>query len=312
MMMMTMMMIRAALTTLVLQHLCFLELHIVAAFSVGHCHINIDRICYSLSSTSTSTSNTSRRQRQRQRQRYVYSTTSVTMSTEESNHNNNNNPRGVERVSICMGELCKCQEEGNNADAIMDTLLTTKLDGLPLPFIVEDAPCLGACGQGSMVSIDYEDGDFALVTGLQETMDAIGMDIEMNGRHEAEAKAEEIMMEEDVIVNELVNAAVLEMEGELVDNNMIMDSSSTDDDEEVINTTAEKEELRDEATVSKTLDDGTGTGAATTQIIAQQVEKEHGAVGRMRNEALQDTERVNPWVNMAMYIGKKVKDSVVG
>ena len=73
-------------------------------------------------------------------------------------------------MSICMGELCKCQEEGNNAESIM-----ADLESRNLPFSVEDAPCLGACGVGAMVSIEYENGDYNLVTGLEETLSAIGL-----------------------------------------------------------------------------------------------------------------------------------------
>ena len=68
-------------------------------------------------------------------------------------------------VSVCTAELCCCQEEGLGGDEILEDLLSRNL-----PYPIEEAPCLGACGGGAMVAIDFEDGGYALVAGIDETL----------------------------------------------------------------------------------------------------------------------------------------------
>ena len=45
------------------------------------------------------------------------------------------------QVSVCTAELCKCQEDGQGADDILQDLLSRDLS-----YPVDEAPCLGACG----------------------------------------------------------------------------------------------------------------------------------------------------------------------
>lgn len=45
-------------------------------------------------------------------------------------------------VNICTAELCKCQEDGVGAEDILQDLLSRDL-----PYPIDEAPCLGACGK---------------------------------------------------------------------------------------------------------------------------------------------------------------------
>ncbi len=179
------------------------------------------------------------------------------------------NPRGVDRVSICHGELCKCQEE-ENAETIMNDLISRDL-----PYVVEDAPCLGACGVGAMVSIEYEDGGYDLVTGLQETHIAVGiLSSPTSSKPPVPAIADpvlEIQQKADFISN---------------------------DEDEII-------EESQPITMATSLD---------SQPIKDSAKEDHGAVQRMRDQAkaAKNEEKPNPWVNMALYLAKKAQESVTG
>jgi len=74
-------------------------------------------------------------------------------------------------VSVCTAELCCCQEDGIwGGQEILNDLLSRNL-----PYPVDAAPCLGACGGGAMVAIDFEDGSSALVSGIDETLMELGL-----------------------------------------------------------------------------------------------------------------------------------------
>jgi hypothetical protein len=215
----------------------------------------------------------------------------------------NLNPCGVDRVSICFGELCKCQEE-ENAESIMNDLLARDL-----PYVVEDAPCLGACGVGSMVSIEYEDGGYDLVTGLQETHDAVGI---VSSTIPSEPSPDNIP----------AAAAAIEQEGRVGEH---LNSISRPLDDKALDASTSLEEI----TQTKKNLDGSEAGddtivlkstppftEATTNIVKPETvckEEDHGAVQRMRDEAKAANEEIpNPWMNMALYLAKKAKESVVG
>jgi len=88
------------------------------------------------------------------------STTTVAMvATEE-----------VSRVAVCTGHLCECQEEGGNGSDILQ-----KLKDLNMDCDVDDAPCLGCCGMGAMVWIEYKDGSDQIVAGMEETIEGLGL-----------------------------------------------------------------------------------------------------------------------------------------
>ena len=214
-----------------------------------------------------------------------------------SSTDTNLNPCGVDRVSICFGELCKCQEE-ENAESIMNDLLSRDL-----PYVVEDAPCLGACGVGSMVSIEYEDGGYDLVTGLQETHDAIGI-------------VSSTIPSEPSPDNTPAAAAANEQEGRVGEQPLdgkALDVSTSFEDITQTKSNSDVSEAGDDTIVLKTTSPFT---EATPTIVKQEAvckEEDHGAVQRMRDEAKAANEEIpNPWMNMALYLAKKAKESVVG
>eukprot|EP00980_Cylindrotheca_fusiformis_P030399 scaffold24765_cov103-Cylindrotheca_fusiformis.AAC.1 len=95
------------------------------------------------------------------------------------------NAVGVTTVSICTAELCRCQEEeGMGAEDILKDLQSRDLN-----YPINEAPCLGACGGGAMVAIDFEDGSCALVTGLDETLRELGLRNSDSGKRHEEAKS---------------------------------------------------------------------------------------------------------------------------
>lgn len=184
----------------------------------------------------------------------------------------NNNPLKVDRVTICMGELCKCQDE--NADMIMESLVS-KGD---LPFQIEDSPCLGACGVGAMVSIEYEDGSYNLVTGLQETLKATGL----SGRIDA------------------------------IENSISQDMTSTSDQinqDDKISFNQMNSDDTNIVTSVPNLDGDSSDKVNDTFISAGDEDNmEHEAVKRMRDEARESNEEVlNPWVNLALYLFNKAR-----
>lgn len=81
----------------------------------------------------------------------------------------------VARISVCAGELCQCQGEefeytGGASDAVIK-----ELKQLGLPFPIEDVGCLGACGMGTMIAIDFENGDSIMTDGLESTYSELGI-----------------------------------------------------------------------------------------------------------------------------------------
>jgi len=87
------------------------------------------------------------------------------------------NTANVKRISVCTEELCQCQGEGYESGGAADATLET-LNSLDLSFPIDDVGCLGACGMGSMVAIDYQNGDSILVDGLQSTLVELGIEQE--------------------------------------------------------------------------------------------------------------------------------------
>ncbi len=81
----------------------------------------------------------------------------------------------VARISVCAGELCQCQGEefeytGGASDAAIN-----ELEQLNLPFPIEEVGCLGACGMGTMIAIDFENGDSIMTDGLDSTYSELGI-----------------------------------------------------------------------------------------------------------------------------------------
>jgi len=231
------------------------------------------------------------------------SNTGTTNISNNNNNNNNNqkNPRGVDRVSVCLGELCKCQEE--SSELILQDLLSRNL-----PYVVEDAPCLGACGIGAMVSIEYQDGGYDLVTGRLETFQAVGIDIEIENAANANANASA-----NANANDRVDQDNLEKEA------FAQTRSITSLPSDVIVPTQSLSKETSQATArintdinisdldSDEPDNDTSAGAGAV------VRDDHGAVKRMREEAKssKNDEITNPWINMALYLANKAKDGIL-
>mmetsp|Transcript_23904 Transcript_23904/g.57650 ORF Transcript_23904/g.57650 Transcript_23904/m.57650 type:complete len:255 (-) Transcript_23904:131-895(-) len=81
----------------------------------------------------------------------------------------------VSRISVCAGELCQCQGEqyeytGGATDAAIE-----ELQSLGLSFPVDEVGCMGACGLGTMIAIDYENGDSIMTDGLESTLLELGL-----------------------------------------------------------------------------------------------------------------------------------------
>lgn len=173
----------------------------------------------------------------------------------------------VEHVTICMGELCKCQEESSNL--IMNTL---KSSG-ELPFSIEESQCLGACGVGAMVSIEYDDGSYSLVTGLQETLEVVGLrNTLLNTPRYGTSKDE----------RSLTVISVSENDSEtFISSDYVIPLEST-------NSKAEKNSGSD--------------------MSIKEDDFHHDAIKRMREEARKSNDQ-NPWMNMALYLINKVTAS---
>eukprot|EP00579_Thalassiosira_antarctica_P013251 CAMPEP_0201940382 /NCGR_PEP_ID=MMETSP0903-20130614/45137_1 /ASSEMBLY_ACC=CAM_ASM_000552 /TAXON_ID=420261 /ORGANISM="Thalassiosira antarctica, Strain CCMP982" /LENGTH=232 /DNA_ID=CAMNT_0048482181 /DNA_START=60 /DNA_END=754 /DNA_ORIENTATION=- len=97
----------------------------------------------------------------------------VTLATDDKVQVNTEIP--VQRISVCAGELCQCQGEqyeytGGASDAAIE-----ELQSLGLPFPVDEVGCLGACGMGTMIAIDYENGDSIMTDGLVSTLVELGI-----------------------------------------------------------------------------------------------------------------------------------------
>ena len=220
------------------------------------------------------------------------------------------NPLNVDRVSVCMGELCKCQEE--NAETILSNLLSRDL-----PYTVEDSPCLGACGIGAMVSIEYEDGDYALVMGLQETLHAVGIVSDVR------AGAGDVTTSTTMDIGE-------EIHDELLRGNTVVDSGgntsmskSATTQAGVVSPIVKDAEVNKPVTIANadgimnqpnSINDASNLDSGNERMIQTvAIVEDHGAVDRMRAESAKaENERSNPWVNMAVYLAQKAKDSILG
>lgn len=125
-----------------------------SGFSPAHTHVRIATQAYSTAATATSSS---------------------TVASEEEIVVKTNVP--VARISVCAGELCQCQGEefeytGGASDAAIN-----ELEQLNLPFPIEEVGCLGACGMGTMIAIDFENGDSVMTDGLDSTYSELGISV---------------------------------------------------------------------------------------------------------------------------------------
>ena len=77
----------------------------------------------------------------------------------------------VSRVLVCTSDLCRCQEdERGGAMTVLSELLARDL-----PYPVEESACLGSCGIGSVVSVEFSDGKDIIAYGMDETLAELGL-----------------------------------------------------------------------------------------------------------------------------------------
>ncbi|KAL3817567.1 hypothetical protein ACHAXA_010586 [Cyclostephanos tholiformis] len=98
-----------------------------------------------------------------------------TLSPPANAHVRINTEVPVIRISVCAGELCQCQGEkyevtGGAADAAIKAL-----QSFDFSFPVDEVGCMGACGMGTMIAIDYENGDSIMTDGLESTLKELGI-----------------------------------------------------------------------------------------------------------------------------------------
>jgi hypothetical protein len=74
----------------------------------------------------------------------------------------------ISRVLVCTGRPCQRQQGGGTE------LLNALRKAAPQPELLEASPCLGGCGQGGLVCIEYADGCEETIVGLQPTLTKLG------------------------------------------------------------------------------------------------------------------------------------------
>lgn len=177
-------------------------------------------------------------------------------------------------VSVCTAELCCCQEEGMGGDEIFANLLERNL-----PYEVDEAPCLGACGGGAMVAIDFDDGSYGLVAGMEEVLMELGL----------EDSLESNPLEPTATVDN--TDAVSPVTTSAPEPAMLNEISST----EAIAVVETKQVVPENPTVQSSL-------PAKPKNPTVQSSSLNDVRERMRAEAAKDEEVVNPWFNAASYL----------
>jgi hypothetical protein len=198
----------------------------------------------------------------------------------------------VSTVSVCTAELCRCQEEGFGADDILSNLLS-----LDLPYPIDEAPCLGACGAGAMVAIDFEDGTCALVSGLEETLFELGLVGQTVPDGTPASSLDEVETVEDTAPVAVESITAIDVVVDLAASRTIgeIDLAPT--------TTIVEIELPAEP--AKTLSTPPPPPPAATK-------KFEDARDRMRAEAAKDDQQNNPWFNAAAYLAEKAREKILG
>lgn len=190
----------------------------------------------------------------------------------------------VSRISVCAGELCQCQGEqyeytGGAADAAIE-----ELQSLDLPFPVDEVGCMGACGMGTMIAIDFENGDSIMTDGLDSTLLELGI--------ERQQQLTAVSASTITDINEYANEdAISGNEEAVVSNDDVVVSMSTT--------------IKEEETIAKP--------TIKTNKVQQETKKPRELADvrdRMRQEAAEEVE--NPWINMASYLAKKATEKMFG
>jgi hypothetical protein len=189
-------------------------------------------------------------------------------------------------VSVCTAELCCCQDDDLGGDEILAELLSRNL-----PFDVDEAHCLGACGVGAMIAIDFEDGTSALVTGLQETLFELGLSDDQAVEpaiYSTEPVALESTLDPPVASNNLKAGEVAIL--------------SSNEETTILSP-------KPPATLEEITDSSKSKRMKKNKTSSELVDVRE----RMRAEASKkDEENVNPWLNVASYLAGKAAQQVFG
>ena len=199
-------------------------------------------------------------------------------------------------VSVCTAELCQCQgdeyADGGAADALIANLIARQL-----PFPVEGSGCLGACGMGTTVAIDYNDGTASLVAGLDQTLTELGI-------------SRIVVQDESSITTN--NADVLSLSTAVPNSGIPAVSVVPADMNAPIFTSNDRAQGQQQQQQPAELiaDSVVPKKAAGTPKLAS-------AIVRMRAEAAKETASAdrpttNPWANMAGYLAKKAAGKLFG
>ena len=205
-------------------------------------------------------------------------------------------------VSVCTAELCCCQEDSLGGDEIFKNL-----ESRGLPYAVEEAPCLGACGGGAMVAIDFEDGSYALVSGMEETLQELGL--ESLAASDESSKVDE----ESNTVNVAEISPVVESKSEPTTKEEIIATSFSDksiDVAEPVNDDGKDLAAATEAIEKPVLEVKIESTPPPTPPVETATEKFGDVRDRMREETAKDEEAPNPWLTAASYLAKKAGEKI--
>jgi hypothetical protein len=202
-------------------------------------------------------------------------------------------------VSVCTADLCCCQEEGLGGDQIF-----ADLQARDLPYPIDEAPCLGACGGGAMVAIDFDDGSFALVAGIEETLAELGIS-------ESTPATTSSVETEPALLVEINESKFSALETPLVAPlaNTPRENVVTPTGDEVVAPATEKgiapitsvEDIKESAAPVRS-----ARYSPPSQNLVDVRE-------RMRAEASKyDDEPANPWLNTASYLAGKAAEKLFG
>lgn len=197
-------------------------------------------------------------------------------------------------VNVCTAELCCCQEDGVGGDEILEHL---KAQNLPYP--VEEAPCLGACGGGAKVSIDFVDGSYALVTGMDETLSELGLTIsDIPGKDQSTDKTSEERSQDEaemefVKISDPLSPVFLDNKVK-TQKDKNCDESHEIEEEEILVDEKENKDKNKRVTFSR-----------------RKLREPLGDVRDRMRQAYAEEEQTNPWLNTASYLAKKLKEKIL-
>jgi hypothetical protein len=214
-------------------------------------------------------------------------------------------------IFVCTAELCQCQGDeyvnGGAADALI-----ANLRGRQLPFPVEESGCLGACGMGTTVAIDYHDGSANLVAGLDQTLTELGI----SGSVQESITTNDKVLPLSTVANskiQVVSSTPIGMEAPV----LISDAPAQQQQQQQI------AKLTDESKVSIKAAEMMPVSVQTIQCSTPQpprgnTQKLVDARDRMRADVAKQTDSAdgpttnNPWANMAGYLAKKAGEKLFG